>query len=116
MSPAAVRLGPGSSQAFWQILTSCLALGVVTVCGFQLGVSLTTISFADLILIFCAALFFGFWQASMMSVLAVATLDYFFAPPLFHFTISDPQDWISLVTFELSALLISRLLTKEHRS
>jgi len=79
-------------------------------------VSLTTISFADLILVFCAALFFGFWQASIVSVLAVASLDYYFAQPLFHFTISDPQDWISLATFELAALLISRLSAKEHHS
>lgn len=78
--------------------------------------SLATISFADLLVVFCAALFFGFWQASVVSLLAVASLDYFFAQPLFHFSISDPQDWISLATFELSALLISRLSTKEHRS
>lgn len=77
---------------------------------------MTTISFADLIVVFCAALFFGFWQASAVSLLAVASLDYFFAQPVFHFSISDPQDWISLATFELSALLISRLSTKEQRS
>jgi two-component system sensor histidine kinase KdpD len=100
----------------WQILTSFLALGVITFCGYQLRVSLATISFADLIVVFCAALFFGFWQASVVSLLAVASLDYFFAQPLFHFSISDPQDWLSLATFELSALLISRLSTKEHRS
>lgn len=117
-SPVPVHWGipKGVRQALWQILTSCLSLGVITFCGYRLRVSLTTISFADLILVFCAALFFGFWQASVVSVLAVASLDYFFAQPLFRFSISDPQDWISLVTFELSALLISRLSTKELRS
>jgi two-component system sensor histidine kinase KdpD len=103
-------------SAIWQVLTSCSSLALITASGFQLRVSLTTISFADLILIFCVALFFGFWQASVVSVLATASLDYFFAPPLFQFTISDPQDWVSLATFEFTALLISRLSAKEHHS
>jgi K+-sensing histidine kinase KdpD len=54
--------------------------------------------------------------SSVVSALATASLDYFFAPPLSHFTISDSQDWVSLATFEFSALLISRLSAKEHHS
>jgi two-component system sensor histidine kinase KdpD len=104
------------SAAIWQVLLSCLTLGVVTFLGFELQVGLTTISCAYLLLVFAAALLFGFWQASLVSILAAACIDYFFAPPLFHFSISDPQDWISLATFEAFALLISRLSTKEHQS
>jgi two-component system sensor histidine kinase KdpD len=105
-----------STSAIGQVLASCSALGVITFLGYQLQVGLTTISCAYLLLIFSAALLFGFWQASVVSVLAAACLDYFFTQPLFQFQITDPQDWVSLATFELSALLISRLSTKEHQS
>jgi two-component system sensor histidine kinase KdpD len=114
--PLRRAIARGNDSAFWQAAASVLAVAALTFCCYRMHVSLTAISFADLILVFCAALWFGFWQASFVSVLAVATLDYFFAPPVFRFTISDPQDWISLATFEFTALLISRLSTKEHRS
>jgi two-component system sensor histidine kinase KdpD len=58
---------------------------------------------------------FGFWLASLISLLAVACLDYFFLPPIFHFDVADPQDWVALVTFEATALAISRLHARERR-
>jgi two-component system sensor histidine kinase KdpD len=57
---------------------------------------------------------YGFWQASLASLLAVACLDFFFTDPVFHFTITDPQDWVALGVFE--GIAISRLSAKENRS
>ncbi len=59
---------------------------------------------------------FGFWQATLTSILAVACLDYFFLPPILRFNITDQQDWTALLTFEVTALVISRLSAKEVRS
>ena len=47
---------------------------------FFLRLDLTTISFVYLLLVVSTALVCGFWQASLISLLA-ACLDYFFSPP-----------------------------------
>jgi two-component system sensor histidine kinase KdpD len=66
-----------------------------------------------LLVIVAVASLCGFWQASFTSILAVACLDYFFMPPIFHFNIEDLQDWAALAAFEITTLVISRLSAKE---
>ena len=46
----------------------------------------------------------------------MACLDYYFTPPVFTFNIDEPQDWISLAAFVVTALIISKLSAKERRS
>ena len=36
-------------------------------------------------------------------------LNYFFVPPVYTFYVADPQNWVALITFESTALLVSRL-------
>ncbi|WP_263351037.1 sensor histidine kinase [Acidicapsa acidisoli] len=104
----------------FRALGECLAVGsglaVLTYGGTLLRVNLTTISFLNLLLVLIVALFCGFWQASLTSLLAVACLDYFFLPPLFRFNIADPQDWVSLGAFEFTAIVVSRLSARELRN
>lgn len=111
-----IRWLSGHRLAALQISVGCISVALVTFCAFQLQVNLTTISFVDLILVFCMAYYCGFWQASVISVLAVGSLDYFFTQPLFYFRMSDPRDWVALTTFEISAVVIARLSAKELRS
>jgi two-component system sensor histidine kinase KdpD len=40
---------------------------------------------------------------------AVGCLDYFFAPPIHSFRVADPKNWVALLTFEIIALIVSRL-------
>ena len=61
------------------------------------------------------AALFGLWPASLTSVVAVACLDYYFTPPIFTFNITDPQDYVELGAFEVTALVISRLSARELR-
>lgn len=103
-------------RVLWQSLIACACIALLTYCGFVLQVNLTTISCLFLLAVVAMALFCGFWQASVTSLLAVACLDYFFTAPLFHFEITDSQDWVALGTFEATALVISRLSAKELRS
>ena len=91
-------------------------VALLTYAGFAIGLKLTAIGFLYLLYVVATALFFGVWQASLASCLSAACLDYFFAVPLFRFAIADPQDWIALGTFQVTALVISRLSSKELRS
>ena len=61
------------------------------------------------------ALRWGFLEASIVSLLSVACLDYFFTQPLFAFYMSDSHDWVALITFESVALLVSRLSNQVRR-
>jgi two-component system sensor histidine kinase KdpD len=99
-----------------QCLSACAILGTITYLGFVLRVDLATIGFIYLLLVVSTALFCGFWYASLVSLLAVACLDYFFTQPLFRFAMSDPHDWVALTAFQTTSLVIGRLSGKELRS
>jgi two-component system sensor histidine kinase KdpD len=99
-----------------QWLAAGTGLVFVTFVGIALRLNLTTISFLYLMIVFAVALFCGFWQASLASFVAVVCLDYFFTPPVFHFTVTDPQNWVALFVFQGVAVAISRLSAKELRS
>jgi len=99
-----------------QCLAGCVGIAILTYIGFALQVNLTTISLLYLLIVIPAALYFGFWQASLTSVLAAACLDYFFTQPIFHFYITDPKEWVALGVFQIAAVVISRLSRKELQS
>ena len=116
--PTAIRkmTSRRKSRVWAECLTDCAVLALLTYGGFVLQVNLTTISFAYLLLVMGIALYGGFWQASLISLLAVACLDYFFTQPPFHFYMTDPQEVVALGAFEIATIVISRLSAKELRS
>jgi two-component system sensor histidine kinase KdpD len=61
-----------------------------------------------------AAVYGGFWQATWISVISVACLDYFFNEPIFSFTVDRLSNWVDLAAFEFTALIISQLSTRAH--
>src|ERR1035441_5113866 len=95
MANSVVLEAPQLPRRF-RTLAQCVAassvLALLTCFGFVLQVNLLTIGLLYLLLVVAAASLFGFWQASLISLLAVACLDYFFTQPLFHFYMTDPQE------------------------
>jgi two-component system sensor histidine kinase KdpD len=100
----------------WQSVIAWSGIALLTYCGFVWQINLVTISSLYLLVVVAAASLWGFWPASVTSLLAVACLDYFFMPPIFRFNVTDPQDWAALGAFEATALVISRLSARESRS
>ena len=91
-----------------------IALGIaaallITWVASQFHFNLSAATSVHLLLVTAIALRWGFLEASIVSLLSVACLDYFFTQPLFKFYMTDSHDWIALVTFESVALLVSRL-------
>jgi two-component system sensor histidine kinase KdpD len=82
---------------------------LISYCAFRLHFNLSTAGSIDLLVVVLTALRFGFWEATGSSLVAIACLDYFFTLPIFSFHISDPQNWVALTSFELTALIVSRL-------
>jgi two-component system sensor histidine kinase KdpD len=91
-------------------------LALLTYGGFVLQANPLTIGLLYLLVVLAAASFCGFWQSSVTSILAVLLLDYYFEPPFFSFAVSSPAALLALVTFELTALTISRLHGREQRA
>ena len=51
------------------------------------------------------------------SIVATLILNYFFLPPIGTFTIADPQNWVALVTFVVTAVVASQLSSAaQHRT
>jgi len=98
-----------------QCLAAVAVLVLLTYGGFVLQINLLTISLLYLLVVVAVASFFGFWQASFASILAVLLLDYYFEPPLFSFEVANSGIFVALVTFEATALTIGRLHRREMR-
>src|ERR1700681_3825074 len=58
----------------------------------------------------------GLWPALSAAVVSFAFLDYFFVPPYYTFTISDPQDLLNLVLLVVTASLVGALASNRGRS
>ena len=105
-----VRLAVGSAGG-------SLAVAALTCAAFRLQLNLSTTSVLLLLLVVIVSLSAGFREATITSLAAVACLDYFFIPPLFGFNVNDPQNWVSLATFEVTALIVSRLSVRvQHQA
>ena len=98
------------------ILRGCLAgltgVALVTFIAFRLHLNLSSSGSLYFLIVVMVSIVWGFWEASVTSLIAVSCLNYFFVPPVFTWTVSDPQNWVALATFEIAALTVSRLSTR----
>src|SRR5580704_5364326 len=94
------------------LLPGFLSLAGLSSCtwiSYRLGLNLASVGFLDLVFVVLAAVYGGFWQATMISVVSVACLDYFFNEPIFSFSVDRLSNWVELGSFEFTALVISKL-------
>jgi two-component system, OmpR family, sensor histidine kinase KdpD len=106
---------PGRKSAFpWPCLLALAGVAGCTWISFNLGQTLGSAGFLYLLFIVLAAVYGGFWQATLVSVVAVGCLDFFFDEPIFSFTIARPSNWVELGAFEFTALIISQLSNRAH--
>ncbi len=105
------RKHPTAARFIGETLIACWVIALLTFTGFVLHFNPAPLGFLFLLVVVCEAILCGFWQASIVSLLACACLDYFFYPPLFHFSVANPEDWVALGAFQVSALVVSRLST-----
>jgi two-component system sensor histidine kinase KdpD len=69
----------------------------------------TTIGFAFLLVVVFVAIFWGSKPGLLASILGVLSFNFFFLPPYYTFTISDPQNWVALTAFFITALAVGQL-------
>jgi C4-dicarboxylate-specific signal transduction histidine kinase len=75
----------------------------------------TTAGFAYLLLVLAIASTWGLAEGVLTAVLATLAFDFFFVPPIFEFTPTNPQDWVALFSFLAVSLIASHLSTTAKR-
>ena len=86
-----------------------LSVIVITLVGRLLHLNPATIALVFLLGVLGISALWGWRHAVFTSVIATFALDYFFLPPTGTLTIADPQNWIALLAFLVTALAVSQL-------
>jgi two-component system, OmpR family, sensor histidine kinase KdpD len=99
-----------------RFLVSAAVIASITGAYFKLlHVNPTTVGFTFLLAILVVSALWGLRYAIFMAFLATLAYNYYFLPPLFHFMIADPQNWIALLAFLCTAVIASQLSERARR-
>ena len=91
------------------------AMAIVTTAAYRLHVNQTTIALMFLVMVLLTSAYWGLRYAFVMALLATAAFNFFFLPPVRTFTIADPQNWVALFAFLITALVASNLAERARR-
>ncbi|HEX8925139.1 MAG TPA: DUF4118 domain-containing protein, partial [Terriglobales bacterium] len=92
--------GTALKYLFRYIATAAIVGATVAIFR-HIPINPTTVALTLLVEVLLTAAFWGFWVAIGASILATASFNFFFLPPVGTFTIADPQNWIALFAFLL---------------
>jgi two-component system sensor histidine kinase KdpD len=91
-------------------LTAALVIvAAVTFACRYVSVNATTTGFCYVITILLIATTWGILEAVAASVFAMLCFNFFFFPPVGTLTIADPQNWVALFAFLVTAIVASEL-------
>jgi two-component system sensor histidine kinase KdpD len=95
---------------------SAALVAAITALHFRIfHVNPTTVGFTFLLAILLISAAWGLRCAIFSAVLSTLVYNFFFLPPLLRFTIADPQNWVSLFAFLLTAIIGSQLSERARR-
>lgn len=80
-----------------------------------LAVNASTVGFFLLMVVLGVATTSGFRVSALVSVVAMLCFNFFFLPPVGRFTIADPENWVALFTFLLTAIVASHLSDRAQK-
>ncbi|HXZ41303.1 MAG TPA: DUF4118 domain-containing protein [Terriglobales bacterium] len=107
---------PATTKAAQQYAATVVALIVVVVAfHFLIHVNPVTVALTFLIGVLLVSANWGLRPAIFMAVLASLAFDYYFLPPIGSLAIADPQNWIALLAFLVTAIIASQLGDRARR-
>src|ERR1017187_9932953 len=116
--PAATNLGrlEEGTNLLWRC-GLCLGgiSGAIAICRWVVPGNATTVALLMLLLVLWAATKWGLAEAIFTSIVSVPGFNFFFLPPIGTFTIADPENWVALFAFLVTAVTVSRLSTQAKR-
>ncbi len=75
----------------------------------------TTVALTFLLMVLWVAAYWGFRFSVFLAVLATLAFNYYFLPPIGTFTVADPQNWVALIAFLVTAGIASQLADRARR-
>ncbi len=87
-----------------------LALGIALTLDRFFGISNVALVFLTAVL--ATAIAYGIWPALYACVLSTLAYNFFFLPPIYTFTIADPENVVALFFFALVAVIASNLTAR----
>jgi two-component system sensor histidine kinase KdpD len=97
------------------VIAALCVLVVILLGRIVAGVNPTTIALAFLLGVLAVSTFWGLRQSVFMAVIATLAFNYFFLPPFGTLTIADPQNWVALFAFLITAVTASELSERRTR-
>src|SRR5262245_46331667 len=98
------------------VFAVCGVAAVTAALGpFHVRVSSTTVALALLLVVLFAATGWGSRPALLAALLGGLCFNFFFLPPFYTFSIEDPQNWVALSAFLITALVAGGLLAGAKR-
>ncbi|MGD0987158.1 MAG: DUF4118 domain-containing protein [Candidatus Sulfotelmatobacter sp.] len=75
----------------------------------------TTVALTFLLMVLWVAAYWGFRFSVFLAVIATLAFNYYFLPPIGTFTVADPQNWVALFAFLVTAGIASELADRARR-
>lgn len=88
---------------------------VVQIYRHLLRVNPTTVALTFLLMVLWAAAYWGFRYSVFLAILATLAFNYYFLPPVGTLTVADPQNWVALFAFLVTAGIASELADRARR-
>ena len=99
-----------------RFLASVLAVGaILSLYRLVLSVNNTTVALSLLLVVLGVSARWGLAEATVASIVAVLGLNYYFLEPVGTLTIDDPQNWVALAAFLVTAVTASQLAERVRR-
>src|SRR5882724_9859855 len=105
---------PAFRRSALRLLRGALIIAAVTAVCFRANLQDASTALLLLIAVVLQSLDCTFWEAAAISVLATASLDYFFTDPVFSFTVSGPLDAITLICMLAVTLVTTRIQSRSR--
>lgn len=107
---------PDVGRAGWIIAMAWI--GIATVVLFPLSpahANPTTVALTFLLVVLGSATRYGSGSAIAASLVGVLCFNFFFLPPIHTFTITDPENWVALIAFLITAVIVGQLSARARR-
>jgi len=98
-----------------QGLGATLAVACATALLVGVDVSATTAGLAFLTLVVGFATLVGYRLSLYVALAGAAAFDFFFLPPLHTFRLAGTEQWIAMVSFVLSSVVVSRVAERARQ-
>jgi two-component system sensor histidine kinase KdpD len=108
-----VKLAARSALGY--VLAALIVMAIVGLGRSVIHINPTTIALAFLLGVLGISTFWGLRPAVFMAIVSTLAFNYFFLPPVGTFTIADPQNWIALFAFLITAVTASELSERAGR-